>query len=85
MIKTSTALFTCALAVLSSSVWASTEVQGTITRIDPGVHQITLDGTSYAVARGVNLAGLAVGDTVSLNVEPRRGEKPLVSKLAKIG
>ena len=85
MSGTRIALFVSALALVSSTVWALTGLQGSITRLDPKTHQLTLDGTAYAVAPDVKLAGLNVGDTVSVTVEPRRNDKPLISKVSKIG
>lgn len=85
MRKTYLALCVSALALASSPGWALTGLQGSITRLDPKAHQITVDGTAYAVQPDVKLAGLSVGEAVSINVEPRRDAKPVITKLSKIG
>jgi len=85
MKKTRIALLAAALAIVSSPGWASTELQGNITGLDPSAHQVTVDGTQYSVAPGVKLARRVIGDFVAINVEPQSGKRPLVTKLEKIG
>lgn len=85
MRKSNLALFACALALASSPSWAWTQKEGSITNIDPQTHQLTLDGTPYAVERQVDLSDLRIGDRVAVNAEPRRGGAALVNKIRKIG
>ena len=85
MRRTQIALFVCALAVAASPSWAWTQKQGSITNIDPKTHQLTLDGTTYSVERGISLSNLKVGDKVAISAEPRKGENALVNKVRKIG
>jgi len=81
------ALVACALAALSSPAWASNEIQGNITRLDTRTHVVAVDGDEYKVAPDVNLEHRVIGDMVAIEVEPQQqpGEKPLVTKLEKIG
>lgn len=85
MKKTCAALFVAALATASIPGWASTQIQGSVTRISPKAHQLTLDGTPYQVERGISLADLAIGDKVSISAEPRHDAKPLITRLEKTG
>jgi hypothetical protein len=69
------------VSFLAGTAFAA-EVKGVIKAVDPGQRTVTVNSVRYAFPPGVNMAGLAVGQTVTITFEDANGTN-WVSKVAK--
>jgi hypothetical protein len=79
-------LLTLAIATaVSMPAWASTEVSGSISSVDPNAREIVLDnGKTYTLQPSVDMAKLAPWDKVTINTETK-GKQNIVDKVTKTG
>lgn len=69
---------------MSAPAWAWSHVNGSITSINPNARQIGLDnGRTYTLETNIDIATLAVGDKVTVNLEPK-GKQNIVNKVKKV-
>jgi hypothetical protein len=70
---------------IATPAWASAQVSGSISSIDPNAREIVLDnGKTYSVQPDVDLAKLAPWDKVTMNTETK-GKQNIVDKVTKTG
>lgn len=75
----------CSATAVSMPVWASIQVTGSISSIDPNAREIVLDnGKTYSVKPDVDLAKLAPWDKVTVNTETK-GKQNIADKVTKTG
>ncbi len=70
------------LLSLLAGVASAVEVKGVIKALDPGLRTVTVNSLRFSFPPGVNMAGLAVGQTVTITFEDANGTN-YVSKVAK--
>jgi Cu/Ag efflux protein CusF len=83
MTKISTATLSVWMIMSSGLALAATDVSGVIGSVDWTIRQIVLvDGATYTIRRGIDLAKFKAGDKVTLRTEDVNG-KNIVTKLTK--
>ena len=71
-----------AAALLTTGAAMAADVKGAITAVDPVQRTMTVNGIRYSFPPGVDMAGLAAGQTVTVTFTDQNGTN-MVSKVAK--
>jgi Cu/Ag efflux protein CusF len=75
-------ILAAAAVSLAAGVASAAEVKGVIKAVDTTMRTVTVNSLRFAFPPGLNMAGLAVGQTVTITFEDANGTN-WVSKVAK--